>query len=75
MDHASQRSGVLLCSKGVAGPSSLPTTMWLSALMGKEITCVLALMHLLEECRIAAFYRLLINDMHVKGWLSEPPFL
>lgn len=75
MDHASQRSGVLLCSKGVAEPSSLLTTLWLSALMGREINCVLALMHLLEECGIGAFYRLQINDIRVKGWLSEPPFL
>lgn len=75
MDHAIQRPGAHLCSKGVAGPSTLPTTMWLSALMGKEINCVLAQMHLLEECGIGAFYRLQINDIRVKGWLSEPPFL
>lgn len=49
--------------------------MWLSASAGNEINSVLALMRLSEECGIGAFYRLLINDIRVKGWLSEPPFL
>lgn len=60
MDHAFQSSGVLFCSKAVAGPSSLPAAMWFPALMGKEINCVLGLTHLLEECGIGTFYRLLL---------------